>query len=50
MTNDFFGLLKGFDLDSKKGEVLNYYKLIFRFSISKLMSYLEKDSFLIITL
>ena len=50
MTNDFFGLLKGQDQETKKETVLDYYKLIFRFSIGKLMAYLQEDTFLILML
>jgi len=38
------------DLESKKESVLETYKLIFRFSIEKLLHYLSNDSFLVILL
>ena len=45
---DFFGLLFGCTTDQKKVRVLDTYKLIFRFSIGKLMNYLKEDSFILI--
>ena len=47
---DFFGLLGGMEIDDKKDSVLQTYKLIFRFSIEKLLNYLRDDSFLVILL
>jgi hypothetical protein len=49
-TDDFFGLLKDMSYEEKKAEVLDNYKLIFRFSISKLSEYLCKETFLIIVI
>ena len=49
-TDEFFGLLKGLTYEQKKAEVLDNYKLIFRFSISKLSEYLCKETFLIIVM
>ena len=48
ISNDFFGYLKGMDLNEKKSLVLDDYKLIFRFSIGKLMNYISEDTFLLI--
>ena len=42
-TCDFFGLLKGKEMEEKKDSVLETYKLIFRFSIEKLLNYLNDD-------
>ena len=49
VTDDFFGVLKGFDLNEKKINVLDTYKLIFRFSICKLIDYLSRPELLIMT-
>ena len=49
-TDEFFGLLKDLTYEQKKAEVLDNYKLIFRFSISKLSEYLCKETFLIIVM
>jgi len=49
-TDEFFGLLRHFTYEQKKAEVLDNYKLIFRFSISKLSEYLCKETFLIIVM
>ena len=49
-TNNFFGLLGTKNIEEKKESVLETYKLIFRFSIEKLLKYLSNDSFLIILL
>ena len=48
ISNDFFGYLKGMDLNEKKSLVLNDYKLIYRFSIGKLMNYISEETFLLI--
>ena len=50
VTNDFFGVLKGLDLNEKKINVLDTYKLIFRFSICKLIDYLSRPELLVMTL
>lgn len=50
ITNDFFGIFKAMDLDSKKTLALETYKLIFRFSIEKLIVNLEDDSFITVFL
>ena len=47
-TSDFHGLFKDMDLEDKKNEVMKIYKLIFRFSIEKLSTYLKDDSFFLI--
>ena len=49
VTDDFFGVLKGLDLNEKKINVLDTYKLIFRFSICKLIDYLSRPELLIMT-
>ena len=49
-TCDFHGLLKDLSMQEKKEHVLQTYKLIFRFSIDKLLNYLKNDSFLIMLL
>ena len=49
VTDDFFGVLKGLDLKEKKINVLDTYKLIFRFSICKLIDYLSRPELLIMT-
>ena len=49
VTDDFFGVLKGKDLNEKKINVLDTYKLIFRFSICKLIDYLSRPELLIMT-
>lgn len=45
-TYDFFGILSGIDPEEQKECVLDTYKLIFRFSIQKLIKYLEDFHFL----
>jgi hypothetical protein len=47
-TNDYFGILKDMNLETKKQKALDTYKLIFRFSIEKLTKFLEDDSFILI--
>ena len=47
-TVDFFGILKDHDLESKTDRVLQLYKLIFRFSIEKLIHYIKDHSYLLI--
>jgi hypothetical protein len=47
---NFFGFLENEDLDTKKDRVLQTYKLIFRFSIEKLILFIKDDSFLAILL
>ena len=42
-TCDFFGLLKDKEIDEKKDSVLETYKLLFRFSIEKLLNYLDDN-------
>ena len=49
-SNDFLGLFAGKDLEQSKDEVMGIYKLIFRFSIDKLLNYLRDDGFLIMML
>ena len=49
-TCDFFGLLSDRSLEECKLMVLDTYKLIFRFSIGKLSSYLKDNAFLVILL
>jgi hypothetical protein len=49
-TRNFFGNLAGSDLEEKKQSVLEMYKLIFRFSIEKLLNYLCKDTFIVMLL
>ena len=49
VTDDFFGILEGLDLNEKKIHVLDTYKLIFRFSICKLTDYLSRPELLIMT-
>ena len=49
VTDDFFGVLKGLDLNEKKINVLDTYKLICRFSICKLIDYLSRPELLIMT-
>ena len=45
---DFFGYLEGMDIEEKKSSVLETYKLIFRFSIEKLINYIKDNTFIII--
>jgi hypothetical protein len=47
-TYNFFNLLGDMDVQAKKNSVLQTYKLIYRFSIEKLLNYLRNDSFLVI--
>ena len=49
-TFDFHGLLADLRLEEKKEKVLQIYKLIFRFSIDKLIYYIKDDFFLILFL
>jgi len=49
-TDNFFGFLGQSSLEAKKESVLETYKLIFRFSIEKLLNYLSNDSFLVVLL
>jgi hypothetical protein len=50
ISNDFFGLLNSLEVNQKKTLVLDDYKLIFRFSIGKLMNYISENTFIIILL
>lgn len=50
VTDDFFGVLKSLDINEKKIHVLDTYKLIFRFSICKLIDYLSRPELLIMTM
>ena len=43
---DFFGILEDFELEQKKSMILEIYKFVFRFSISKLISNIEDELFL----
>jgi hypothetical protein len=45
---DFFGILVDMVLEGKKAMILEIYKFVFRFSISKLISNIEDELFLII--
>lgn len=45
-TYDFFGILQEIDPEEQKAQVLDTYKLIFRFSIQKLIKYLGDFHFL----
>ena len=45
-TYNFFGILAGTDIEAQKLQVLDTYKLIFRFSIQKLIKYLGDFPFL----
>lgn len=45
-TYDFFGILAGTNIETQKLQVLDTYKLIFRFSIQKLIKYLGNFPFL----
>ena len=47
-NRDFFGVLAGVDEDQKQAQILQTYKLIFRFSIEKLLKFLEDYTFLAI--
>lgn len=47
-TYNFFGLLGEMDVQTKKNSVLQTYKLIYRFSIEKLLISLKDDSYLVI--
>ena len=47
---NFFGYLQDEDLDTKKERVLLTYKLIFRFSIEKLIIFIKDDTFLTLLL
>ena len=49
-TTDFFGFYTGQESDEKNESVLEIYKLIFRFSIERLITYLSEDTFLVILL
>jgi hypothetical protein len=49
-TKNFFNLLGDKSVEEKKDSVLEIYKLIFRFSIEKLLKILDNDAFLIIIL
>ena len=49
-SNDFFGVLKDLDINQKKIYVLDIYKLMFRFSVGKLIKYLAKPEFLCVIL
>jgi hypothetical protein len=49
-TYDFFGILAEVDPDEQKALVLDTYKLIFRFSIQKLIKYLGDFHFLLLLL
>jgi hypothetical protein len=46
-TTDFFGLYKDQRAEYKNESVMEIYKLIYRFSIERLITYLSEDSFLI---
>jgi len=46
VTYDFFGILSEIDPEEQKALVLDTYKLIFRFSIQKLIKYLGDFHFL----
>ena len=48
ITNDFFGVFKDMDINSKKIQVLDIYKLMFRFSVGKLINNLSKPEFLVV--
>ena len=50
ISNDFFGVFKGMDINQKKIVVLDIYKLMFRFSVGKLIKYLSKPEFLCVVL
>lgn len=50
LTKDFFGLLESKSKEESKMMVLETYKLIFRFSIGKLIEYLKDESFVMILL
>ena len=50
ISNDFFGVFQDQDLNSMKLKVLDVYKLIFRFSIGKLVDYLGKPELMIMIL
>ncbi len=49
-TNNFFGIFSTQSLQDKNNVVLETYKLIFRFSIDRLLLFLKKDDFIIIIL
>lgn len=50
ISNDFFGVLPEMDSKQKKIEVLDVYKLMFRFSIGKLIKYMSKPEFICVVL
>jgi hypothetical protein len=45
---DYFGILEDMAMEEKKAMILEIYKFVFRFSISKLISNIEDELFLII--
>lgn len=50
ISDDFFGVFKSLNLNQKKILVLDIYKLMFRFSVGKLIKYLSKPEFLVVIL
>jgi hypothetical protein len=50
ITDDFFGVFKNQNINCKKIQVLDIYKLMFRFSVGKLIMYLSRPEFIVVIL
>lgn len=49
-SNDFFGLLKDVAYVQKKVEVIENYKLLFRFSLDRLQEFISQETFMVLLL